>query len=68
MKPTWHKPVGVLAMLAALALYAVAVVSMLEPLQRLPVGIQLLAYAIAGTVWIVPLGRFLRWMETGRWR
>ncbi len=68
MKPTLRKPLGILAMLAALAVYAVVVVSLLEPIERLPVLVQLIAYVIAGTVWILPLGRFLQWMETGRWR
>ena len=67
MRPTWRKPIGILAMLAALALYAIVAVTVIDSLQ-LSMGLQLLAYAIAGTVWIVPLGGFLRWMETGRFR
>jgi len=68
MKPTWRKPVGILAMLGAVAVYAVLVVTLLEPIQRLPVLVQLIFYVIAGTVWILPMGRFLQWMETGRFR
>ena len=68
MKPSWRKPIGILALLAALAAYAMIVVTLLEPVQRLPIVVQLLAYAVAGTVWLLPLGRFLRWMETGRFR
>jgi len=68
MKPTWRKPVGILAMLGAVAVYAVLVVTLLEPIQRLPVLVQLIFYVVAGTVWILPLGRFLQWMETGRFR
>lgn len=67
-KPTWRKPVGILGMLAALALYAGLVVSLLEPIGRLPVLVQTIVYVVAGTVWILPLGRFLQWMETGRFR
>ena len=67
MKPTWRKPVGLLAMLVGLAVYAIVVVTVIDAL-RLPMGVQLLAYAIAGTVWILPLGGFLKWMETGRFR
>ena len=68
MKPTWRKPAGILAMLAALALYAMLAVTLLAPVARWPVLAQTAVYAIAGTMWILPLGRFLKWMETGRWR
>ena len=67
-RPTWRKPVGILAMLVALAAYAMIVVTLLAPIQRLPVLVQTIVYLVAGTVWIVPLGRFLQWMETGRFR
>mgnify|MGYP002130292216 CR=1 FL=1 len=33
----------------------------------LPVLVQTLVYIILGTVWLLPLRRFLIWMETGRW-
>ena len=55
-------------MLAALALYAMLAVTLLAPVARWPVLAQTAVYAIAGTMWILPLGRFLKWMETGRWR
>jgi hypothetical protein len=68
MKPTWRKPIGILGMLAALAVYAVVAVTLLEPAARWPLPLQVLAYLLAGTVWILPLGPFLKWMETGRFR
>jgi hypothetical protein len=68
VKPTWRKPVGILAMLAALALYAGAAVRLLAPVAEWPVLAQMVAYLIAGTLWIAPLGPFLKWMETGRFR
>ena len=68
MRPSWRKPLGVLALLAALALYAVIVVTLLAPVGRWPVLAQALVYLVAGTIWILPLGRFLQWMETGRFR
>ena len=67
MKPSWRKPVGILAMLAGLAVYAIVVVTLIDRM-RLPMGLQLLSYAVAGTMWILPLGPLLRWMETGRFR
>ena len=68
MKPTWRKPVGILTMLLLLGVYAIVVVSLLEPVARWPVAAQAVVYLIVGTIWILPLGRFLRWMETGRFR
>ena len=68
MKPSWRKPVGILALLVALALYAVLAVTLLAPVARWPILAQLLVYLVVGTIWILPLGRFLQWMETGRFR
>ena len=68
MKPSWRKPVGILAMLVALALYAMLAVTLLAAVGRWPVLAQTLVYLVAGTIWILPLGRFLQWMETGRFR
>ena len=68
MKPSWRKPFGILAMLVALALYAIVAVTLLSPVARWPILAQMVVYLIAGTIWILPLGRFLQWMETGRIR
>ena len=68
MKPSWRKPVGILALLVALALYAVLAVILLAPVVRWPILAQMLVYLVVGTIWILPLGRFLQWMETGRFR
>ena len=29
---------------------------------------QTVVYLFLGLVWLLPLGRFLKWMETGNWR
>ena len=68
MKPSWRKPFGVLVMLVALALYALIAVTLLVPVGRWPILAQMVVYLVAGTIWILPLGRFLQWMETGRFR
>ena len=68
MRPSWRKPFGVLALLLALALYALVAVTLLAPVARWPILAQMVVYLIAGTIWILPLGRFLQWMETGRFR
>lgn len=67
LQPTWRKPVGILIMLVALALYAALVAQLSEPIGRWPVIAQTLAYIVLGTIWLLPLRRFLIWMETGRW-
>ena len=68
MKPTWRKPVGVLALLAALLVYALLVATLLAPIARWPVLAQTAIYIVLGTIWLLPLKRFLTWMETGRFR
>ena len=68
MKPSWRKPFGILALLVGLALYAVLAVTLLAPVARWPILAQMLVYLVVGTIWILPLGRFLQWMETGRFR
>ncbi len=66
-RPTWRKPVGILGLILALAIYAVIVSQFSVLLGRLPVLIQTVAYVVLGTIWLLPLRRFLIWMETGRW-
>jgi hypothetical protein len=68
MKPTWRKPVGVLALLAALTVYVGLVASALDRTAGWPLAAQLVAYVLAGTAWLLPLRPFLIWMETGRRR
>ena len=68
MRPSWRKPFGVLALLVALALYAILAVTLLAPVARWPILAQMVVYLVAGTIWLLPLGRFLQWMETGRFR
>lgn len=67
-EPTWRIPVGVLALVAALAIYGLLVAILVAPL----IGswhalAQLPVYVVLGVVWLLPLRRFLIWMETGRW-
>ena len=35
--------------------------------RRLPVWAQTVVYLVLGIAWLLPLRRFLIWMETGRW-
>ena len=66
-RPTWRKPVGILLLVVALAVYAGGVARAAEWIGTWPVIAQTLAYCVLGTIWLLPLRRFLIWMETGRW-
>ena len=66
--PTWRIPAGVLALLAALLVYGGLVARFIAPLiAGYPALIQLPVYIVLGVVWLLPLKRFLIWMETGHW-
>jgi hypothetical protein len=65
-KPTLRIPFGILALLAFLGVYTSAVVWASQWIERLPVLLQALIYLVLGVIWLLPLRRFLIWMETGR--
>lgn len=67
-KPTLRIPLGILALVTALALYALGVLLASPLIERLPVLAQTLVYLALGVAWLLPLRPFLIWMETGRWR
>jgi hypothetical protein len=67
-QPTWRIPIGVLALVVALAIYCLLVANYLGPIiTEWPGLVQLPVYVLLGVVWLLPLRRFLIWMETGRW-
>lgn len=66
-QPTWRKPVGIIFLMIALAIYAFGVASLSGVIGGWHVLVQTLAYVVLGTIWLLPLRRFLIWMETGRW-
>lgn len=67
-EPTWRKPAGMLLILLLIALWCVAVVAAVEALE-LPLWASGLAFVAGGVawLWLFPMKRLLRWMETGRW-
>ncbi len=68
-QPTWRIPVGVLALVTALLVYGGIVARLLAPLlSHWPVLAQVPVYLVLGVVWLLPLRRFMIWMETGRFR
>ena len=67
-EPTWRIPVGVLTLFGALMLYGTLVARFVAPLMAgWHVLLQTPVYILLGVVWLLPLRRFLIWMETGRW-
>ena len=68
-EPTLRIPLGILALLVALVAYALVVARYVPDIiggwATLAQG---LVYLVLGLVWLLPLKRFLIWMETGRWR
>jgi len=66
-KPTFRIPLGIIGMLVVLTAYVLAVVWLSQWIGQLHVLLQTVIYIVLGTIWILPLRRFLIWMETGRW-
>jgi len=67
-KPTLRIPLGILALLVVLAIYALGVAWASQWIGQLPVLAQALVYLILGVAWLLPMRRYLTWMETGRLR
>lgn len=65
MTPNWRKPVGMLAILAIILVWAVLIASLSGTVGRWPWPAQLIFYLVAGIIWIAPLKPLLRWMESG---
>ena len=67
-EPTARIPLGILALLVALAAYALVIARYLPGvIGEWPTLVQTAIYLILGIAWLLPLKRFLIWMETGRW-
>ncbi len=68
-EPTWRIPVGILGLCLGLLVYGL-VIARYAPdiIGNWPTLVQTVIYIVLGLVWLLPLKRFLIWMETGRWR
>ena len=67
-EPTLRIPLGVLGLLVALLAYGIVVASFVPPvIADWHTLVQTLVYLVLGVIWLLPLRRFLIWMETGRW-
>lgn len=67
MKPSLRRSLGVLVLLVVIFLYVVLVAWFAGPLTRLPILLQVPAWLLLGTVWVLPLKPVIFWIETGRW-
>ena len=66
--PTWRIPVGVIGLFVALMIYAILIARYAPDLIGHWSGLaQTLVYLTLGLIWLLPLRRFLIWMETGKW-
>lgn len=68
-EPTARIPLGILALCLVLVAYALLIARYIAPLISEWIGLlQLPVYVVLGLVWLLPMKRFLKWMETGKWR
>jgi hypothetical protein len=66
--PTWRIPFGILSLFVALMIYGIVVARYAPDLiGEWHGGWQAVVYLILGLIWLLPLRRFLIWMETGKW-
>jgi hypothetical protein len=67
-EPTWRIPIGVLALFAALLVYGIVIARYVPGIiGTWPTLAQTPVYIVLGLLWLLPMRRFLIWMETGRW-
>ena len=68
-EPTARIPLGILALLIGLGAYALVIARYVPDLiGAWPAPGQAAVYLVLGIVWLLPLKRFLVWMETGSFR
>ncbi|WP_108791039.1 DUF2842 domain-containing protein [Erythrobacter sp. Alg231-14] len=66
--PTWRIPVGIFGLFIGIMVYAILIARYApDVIGSWPGLAQTIAYLILGVIWLLPLRRFLIWMETGKW-
>ncbi len=66
-EPTWRIPFGILILIVGLTAYALVIARYVpELIGGWHAAFQTVVYLVLGLVWLLPLKRFLLWMETGR--
>jgi hypothetical protein len=66
--PTWRIPLGIFGLFVGLMIYGVVIARYAPGLiGSWSSGAQTVIYLVLGLIWLLPLKRFLIWMETGSW-
>lgn len=66
-EPTWRIPFGIVMLMIALTAYALVIARYVPGLiGGWHAAFQTVVYLLLGLAWLLPLKRFLLWMETGR--
>ena len=67
--PTWRIPFGIVSLFIALMAYGIVIARYAPDIIGSWSGAaQTVVYVVLGLIWLLPLKRFLVWMETGSWR
>ena len=67
-QPTWRIPAGIIGLFVVLMVYGVVIARYAPDLiGSWPTWAQTIVYVVLGVIWLLPLRRFLIWMETGSW-
>ena len=68
-QPTYRIPLGIFLLLAALIIYTILIARYAPGIiGDWPTWAQTVIYLTLGVIWLLPLKRFLIWMETGSWK
>ena len=66
-QPNPRIPLGILLLIGGLVAYALVIARYVpEWIGGWPVIVQTVVYLVLGLAWLLPLRRFLTWMEAGR--
>ena len=66
--PTWRIPVGIIGLFIGIMVYAIVIARDAPDIIGSWSGLaQTIVYLTLGLIWLLPLKRFLIWMETGSW-
>jgi len=66
--PTWRIPIGIIGLFIAIMIYAILIARYAPGIIGAWSGLaQTIVYLVLGIIWLLPLKRFLIWMETGSW-
>ena len=66
--PTWRIPIGIIGLFIGLMVYGIVIARYAPDIVgHWSGGAQTVVYVVLGLIWLLPLKRFLIWMETGSW-